>query len=211
MHFDIVSDEFSHKVDFPMPGGYSIDNALAAGAAAISLGAEPTAVAQALSSCTGVRGRCEVLYNEDFTVICDFAHTADGLEKILSGLAPFVTGKLFVLFGCAGERDATKRHAMARAAVKYADEIILTSDNPRKENPYEIIEDAESILRTSEKPYIIEVERRRAIGKAMSLLGKGDMLCLCGKGHEDYQVIDGVTVYLDEHKIVADWLKTNSK
>lgn len=207
VRFELVGKDFIQRVSFPMPGSYSAHNAMAAAGAALVLGVEPAKVAAALSSCTGVRGRCEVLYNGKFTVICDFAHTADGIEQVLAGLAPFVKGKLYVLFGCAGERDSTKRHAMSKAALHYADEIVLTSDNPRSENPYHILEDAESVLRTGGKPYLVEVERRRAITKALSLLENGDMLVLCGKGHEDYQAIDGVTIYLDEHRIVADWLK----
>lgn len=207
VQFEMVGKDFIQRVKFPMPGSYSAHNALAAAGAALALGVPAAQVAAGLTGCTGVRGRCEVLYNGAFTVICDFAHTADGIEQVLAGLAPFVKGKLYVLYGCAGERDATKRHAMSRAALHYADEIILTSDNPRSENPYHILEDAESVLRTGGKPYLVEVERRRAIQKALALLETGDMLVLCGKGHEDYQAIDGVTIYLDEHRIVADWLK----
>ncbi|MEG0804015.1 MAG: Mur ligase family protein, partial [Pygmaiobacter sp.] len=209
VRFELVGHEFIQRVQFPMPGSYSAHNALCAAAVALELGIAPPLVASALEASTGVEGRCEVLYSKKFTVICDFAHTADGITKVLSGLAPFVKGRLYVLFGCAGERDATKRHDMARAVLRYADEIILTSDNPRSENPYHILEDAESILRTGGKPYLVEVERRRAITKALALLEEGDLLVLCGKGHEDYQAIDGVTIYLDEHRIVADWLREN--
>lgn len=207
VRFELVGRDFIERVRFPMPGSYSAHNALCAAGAALALGIKPEDIAAGLTGCTGVRGRCEVLYSKEFTVICDFAHTADGIEKVLSGLAPFVKGKLYVLFGCAGERDATKRHAMSRAALHFADEIILTSDNPRSENPYHILEDAESVLRTGGKPYMVEVERRRAITKALALLEKDDMLVLCGKGHEDYQAVDGVTIYLDEHRIVSDWLR----
>ena len=205
--FVLTGEGFAEPVRFPMPGDYSAHNALCAAGMALALGLTPQQTAQGLTACQGVRGRCEVLYNDKFTIVCDFAHTADGIEKVLSGLAPFVKGRLYVLFGCAGERDATKRHAMARAALKYADEIVLTSDNPRSEDPYKILDDAEFVLRTGGKPYLVEVERRRAISKALALLEEGDMLVLCGKGHEDYQAIDGVTIYLDEHRIVADWLK----
>lgn len=206
VQFTLQSEEGGRPVQFCMPGDYSAHNALCAAGMAMALGLSLQQAAEGLCACLGVRGRCEVLYSGRFTIICDFAHTADGIEKVLSGLAPFVEGRLYVLFGCAGERDATKRHDMARAALGYADEIILTSDNPRSENPYKILEDAESVLRTGAKPYLVEVERRRAIVKALELLQDGDMLVLCGKGHEDYQAIDGVTIYLDEHRIVADWL-----
>ncbi len=209
--FEMVANGEIARVHFPMPGDFSVSNALMAAAVAAKIGINLKDIAKALQNSFGVRGRAEVLYSGDFTVICDFAHTADAIEKVLFGLAPFVKGRLIVLFGCAGQRDAKKRPLMANAVMKYADFAVLTSDNPRKENPYDILEDVEPTLNESKKPYIIEVERRTALQKALNLLKKDDVLVLCGKGHEDYQVIDGVTVYLDEHKIVADWLLANGK
>lgn len=206
VRFEMVGKGFIQRVKFPMPGEYSVHNALAAGAAAIALGIEPHTAVKALTGTRGVRGRCEVLYHGDFTILCDFAHTGDAIEKVLSGLAPFAKGRLIALFGCAGERDAKKRPLMGDAVVKYADFAILTSDNPRRENPYDIIKDVEPVLKASGKPYLVEVERREALKKAFSMLRPGDVLVLCGKGHEDYQAIDGVTIYLDEHRIVRDWL-----
>jgi UDP-N-acetylmuramoyl-L-alanyl-D-glutamate--2,6-diaminopimelate ligase len=197
---------FARRVNFPMPGAYSVHNALAAAGAALALGLQPSTVVQALAASRGVRGRCEVLHNGAFTVICDFAHTGDAIDKLLGGLAPFCKGRLVALFGCAGERDAKKRPLMAQAVVRYADFVVLTSDNPRREDPYAIIEEVEPTLAASGKPYLVEVERRAAVRKALSLLQPGDVLALCGKGHEDYQVIDGVTLYLDEHRIVREWL-----
>ena len=173
---------FIHRVRFPMPGDYSAHNALAAAGAALLLGIAPETVAQALCQSAGVRGRCEVLYSGKFTIICDYAHTGDGIEKVLSGLRPFVRGKLVVLFGCAGERDARKREPMAKAALRYGDEIVLTSDNPRGEDPYSIVADVEPTLKAGGKPYYVEIERRRAIRFALGLLSEGDMLVLCGKG-----------------------------
>lgn len=118
-------------------------------ATAIALGIDAAKAATALNASRGVRGRSEVLYHGAFTILCDFAHTGDAIEKVLAGLAPFVQGRLIVLFGCAGERDAQKRPLMSKAVVKYADFAILTSDNPRKENPYDIIKDAEPVLAAS--------------------------------------------------------------
>lgn len=207
VRFEMVGKGFIQRIRFPMPGTYSVHNALAAAAASIALGISSADASRALAATRGVRGRCEVLYSGDFTVLCDFAHTGDAIEKVLSGIAPFVKGKLIVLFGCAGERDAEKRPLMAAAVVKYADFIVLTSDNPRKEDPYDIIKDVEPGLKASKKPYLVEVERRTALRRALSRLRSGDVLVLCGKGHEDYQVIDGMTLYLDEHRIVNDWLR----
>ena len=207
VRFEMVGRDFIQRVRFPMPGSYSAHNALTAAGGALLLGVGPELVAKALTHSPGVRGRCELLYAGRFTIICDYAHTGDGIEKVLSGLRPFVTGRLLVLFGCAGERDRTKRAPMAQAALRYADLIVLTSDNPRGEDPYSILADVEPELKKGKVPYFVEVERRRAIRFALETLREGDVLVLCGKGHEDYQAIDGVTIYLDEHRIVADWLQ----
>lgn len=206
VRFEMVARGSIQRVKFPMPGEYSVHNALMAAASAIAMGVTPAAAVAALSGSHGVRGRSEVLYHGKFTILCDYAHTGDAIEKVLSGIAPFVENRLIVLFGCAGERDAKKRPLMAQAVARCADFIVLTSDNPRKENPYAILEDAEPELARSGKPYLVEVERRAALRASLEMLTDGDVLILCGKGHEDYQVIDGVTLYLDEHRIVADWL-----
>lgn len=206
VQFEMVGRGFIQRVKFPMPGAYSVGNALAAAAAAVALGIPAKTAAEALTSSRGVRGRCEVLYHGAFTILCDYAHTGDAIEKVLSGIAPFVEGRLVVLYGCAGERDAQKRPLMSAAVAKYADYAVLTSDNPRREDPQAILRDAEPVLAESGKPYLVEVERRTAVLKALEMLGPGDVLALCGKGHEDYQAIDGVTIYLDEHRIVRDWL-----
>lgn len=207
--FQMLCGVHKESLAFPMPGSYSVDNALAAACVLSALGTPWHEIVRVLHATRGVRGRCEVLYAGDFTVLCDFAHTGDAIEKVLSAIAPFVKGRLIALFGCAGERDAKKRPAMAHAVSRYADFAVLTSDNPRKENPFSILESVEKDLKEGGKPYLIEVERRTAVRKALSLLKKDDVLVLCGKGHEDYQVIDGVTIYLDEHRIVREWLKEN--
>lgn len=205
--FEMVGRSFIQRIQFPMPGEYSVHNAMAAVAAAVAMGVPAHKAAQALSSTAGVRGRCEVLYGGSFTVLCDYAHTGDAIENVLSGIAPFVEGRLIVLFGCAGERDAQKRPQMGQAVVKYADFAVLTSDNPRGEDPCAIMEDVEPVLKASGKPYLKILERREALETALDMLGAGDVLVLCGKGHEDYQAVDGVTLYLDEHRIVREWLQ----
>lgn len=211
VRFEMVGRGFSKEVDFPMPGAYSVYNALCAAAAAAAVGIPAETAVSALAGSCGVRGRCEVLYRGEYTILCDYAHTNDAIEKVLSGIAPFTEGRLIVLFGCAGERDAKKRPLMSEAVVKYADFAVLTSDNPRKEDPYAIIKDAEPVIAASGKPYLVEIERRTALFRAMEMLQPGDVLILCGKGHEDYQVIDGVTIYLDEHRIVREWLAQHGK
>ncbi|MEG0339857.1 MAG: UDP-N-acetylmuramoyl-L-alanyl-D-glutamate--2,6-diaminopimelate ligase [Oscillospiraceae bacterium] len=207
--FVMLSGSGIERIAFPMPGEFSVYNAMSAAAAAVALGIDSKLAASVLSQSRGVRGRCEVLYDDVFTVLCDFAHTGDAIDKVLSGISPFVKGKLYVLFGCAGERDAAKRPLMSAAAAKYADFVILTSDNPRKENPYDIIKDTQPTLIENAVPYLVETERRSAVCKALEMLHEKDVLMLCGKGHEDYQAVDGVTLYLDEHTIVSEWLQKN--
>ena len=194
------------RVNFPMPGEYSVHNAMGAALACVAAGQDEKAVAEALNNVKGVKGRCEILVKEPFTVICDYAHTGDGLENVLSSLRPFVKGRFMVLFGCAGERDATKRQAMAEAVAKYADFVVITSDNPRKEDPQSIIDSVTGYFEEKNIPYIAHVDRRKAINMALDMLQYNETLILCGKGHEDYQVLNGITVYLDEHEIVAKFM-----
>ena len=195
-----------------MPGEYSVQNAIGAALACEALGLDLSAVCSSLKNVQGVKGRCEVLVKEPFTVICDYAHTPDGLENVLSGLKPFAKNRFIVLYGCAGERDPKKRKYMSEAVAKYADFAVLTSDNPRGEDPQSIINDAVGPLIEKKLPYIAEIDRRKAIKTALDMLQYNDILVLCGKGHEDYQVIDKITLYLDEHQIVRQYMtKRNEK
>ena len=204
--FILLTNGNLNRVDFPMPGEYSVHNAMGAALVCIALGFDRADIAKALGNVKGVKGRCEILVREPFTVICDYAHTADGLENILSSLRPFIKDRMVVLFGCAGERDRAKRLPMAEAVAKYADYVIITSDNPRKEDPQSIIDSVKWYFDEKNIPYIAEVDRRKAINIALNMLQYKDTLVLCGKGHEDYQVLNGITVYLDEHKIVKKFM-----
>ena len=204
--FLMVGKGSINRVDFPMPGEYSVHNAMGAALACVALGFSEESVSKALCNVKGVKGRCEILVREPFTVICDYAHTGDGLKNILSSLRPFIKDRMIVLFGCAGERDWAKRLPMAEAVAKYADYVILTSDNPRKEDPQAIIDSIRWYFDEKDIPCIAEVDRRKAINIALNMLQYKDTLILCGKGHEDYQVLNGITVYLDEHEIVKKFM-----
>ncbi len=209
--FVMVSKDTINRVEFPMPGAYSVHNAMGAAIACNCLGFDLGNICESLKNSSGVKGRCEVLVKEPFTVICDYAHTPDGLENVLSGIKPFATNRLVVLYGCAGERDPKKRIIMTNAVIKYADFAVLTSDNPRGEDPWKILDDAKEPLIENDIPHIIEVDRRKAIKMALDLLESGDILIMCGKGHEDYQVIDKVTLYLDEHQIVKEYMRKRNE
>ena len=202
--FTIVGNAQIGRVSFSMPGEFSVANAMAAGVTTLMLGLDMQQVCDGLSSCPGIPGRTEVLHTDtDFTVIRDYAHTPDGLEKVLPALKPFVKNRLMVLFGCPGERDPSKRIHMAEAVAKYADYIILTSDNPRREDPIQIIKQALPGLAGASVPYEVIPDRYTAIEWGLSHAQPGDVLVLAGKGHEDYQVLGYGTIHFDEKEVVA--------
>lgn len=210
--FAFVGSGVIARVSIPMPGEFSVSNAMAAICACLELGLPLERAAAAASSCPGVSGRCELLYSgEDFTVIRDYAHSPDGLEKILAAIRAFAPGRIVTLFGCAGNRDRTKRPIMAEAVAKNTDFAILTSDNPRQEDPEQIIEDALPGLIKHSTPHKVITDRYEAIKWALKSLKKDDILLLAGKGHEDYQVLDFGTIYFDEKVIVAELLAQRGK
>ncbi|MEG1943631.1 MAG: UDP-N-acetylmuramoyl-L-alanyl-D-glutamate--2,6-diaminopimelate ligase, partial [Angelakisella sp.] len=202
--FVLVADSLIERVKVPMPGMFSVMNAMEAAVAAIMAEISPRDAASGLAECYGVTGRAEVIPtpNRDFTIIRDYAHTPDGLEKIIGALRPFIKGRLVTLFGCAGNRDRTKRPMMAEYVAAGSDFVILTSDNPRDEDPMQIINDAKPGLDSHKTPYKIIPDRYTAILWAIDNLQTGDLLLLAGKGHEDYQVLHDETIYFDEKALV---------
>lgn len=206
--FALVGHSSISRIEFPMPGEFAVSNAMAAATAARALGVGPEEVAFGLRNCPGVTGRAEILpTGTDYTVIRDYAHTPDGLEKILSAVRGFCNGRLVVLFGCPGNRDPGKRPQMAAAAARYADYIIITSDNPRDEDPEKILDDAMPGLAGFEGPYERISDRYSAISRALDIARKDDILVLAGKGHEDYQVLGYGTIHFDEREVVLQLLE----
>lgn len=195
-----------------MIGLYNVMNALQAIAACLKLNIGINSVAKGLASFKGVRGRCEFIpTGRDFSVICDYAHTPDALENMLPNIRQNCKGRLICLFGCGGDRDKTKRPLMARAAEKYADILVITSDNPRNEDPEAIIDDIIGGL-SFEKPYMRITDRKAAIRRAIVIAEKNDIIVLAGKGHEDYQILrDNVHVHFDEREIVAEIMKSYTR
>ena len=193
------------KVNISTPGDFSIHNALGALAAVTEAGVPMAQAAADLADCAGVPGRFEVVPNAlGFTVIRDYAHTPDGIDNVLSTVRGITNDRMVVLFGCPGLRDSSKRPAMAAAVAKYADFVILTSDNPREEPEEKIIKDALPGLTASGKPYKIISDRYEAIEYALETCGEGDILLLLGKGHEDYQVLASGANYFNEKEIVGE-------
>ncbi|MCL2754185.1 MAG: UDP-N-acetylmuramoyl-L-alanyl-D-glutamate--2,6-diaminopimelate ligase [Oscillospiraceae bacterium] len=204
-----LSDESAQKtypVRFNMPGAFNVANSIAAIAATAMLserGLDADNAVAALENCKGVRGRCEVIYSGEFTVITDYAHTSDALEKILTCIRSFAQARIICLFGAAGERDSDKRPLMGKIAAKYADYLVITSDNPRFENPQSIIDNVVAGIGIA-VPYSAFVKREEAIAFALSEAREGDIILLAGKGHETTQVIGALEEPFDERKIVQE-------
>ena len=196
------------RVRLPIPGDFSVANAMTAACSCIAAGLTVEEAAAGLCSCKGVVGRIEVLpTGTPYTVIRDYAHSPDGLEKIITTMQKFAVGRVVTLFGCAGNRDRTKRKKMAEIVARLSDFVILTSDNPRDEDELQIIEDAKpGLLEHPDTPYEIIPDRYAAIEWALDHAQPDDVLILAGKGHEDYQVLKGETICFDEKQIVLDLL-----
>lgn len=202
--FVLEHGEESVPVKLPLAGAFNVENALAAAgiARAAGLGLEETG--RLLEGAPQVPGRLEKVTDEPFTVLIDFAHTPDALARVLDALRPLVEGKLIVVFGAGGDRDARKRPLMAEAATARADVALLTSDNPRTEDPDAIIDDLERGVRGTGWERI--TDRREAIARALELAGPDDLILLAGKGHERYQVVGRERRPFDEREIVRDLL-----
>lgn len=198
-----------HNVSFAMPGLFNVSNTLAVIACCETLGFDVEKTIKAFSKIKGVRGRAEIVpTGRDFTVICDYAHTPDALVNVLSAIKEAAHGKVKCLFGCGGNRDKLKRPLMAAAAADHADFLIVTSDNPRNENPDDIIKDILVGLENKDVPYVTVTDRREAIHWAIKNAEKDDIIVLAGKGHEDYQILaGGKKIHFDEREVVAEALK----
>ncbi len=196
------------EVSLPIPGKFTVYNALTVLGIARSLGITLDAAAKALGSAKGVKGRIEVVPTpgKEYSILIDYAHTPDGLENVLSSVKDFCKGRLISVFGCGGDRDPIKRPIMGEIGVKMADFAIVTSDNPRTEDPLAIIDDILKGVKPGMGPYVVVPERRTAIRYAMDIAKKDDIIVLAGKGHETYQEINGVKYHLDEREEVAGYL-----
>lgn len=208
VEFEALGIEEIFRAELAIPGKFSVYNGLASIASAIVLGVPLVEAAGALKHCRGVKGRAEVVPSgRDFTIIIDYAHTPDGLENILSTLKEFTKGRLITVFGAGGDRDKKKRPLMGRAVERYSDVCIVTSDNPRTEDPKAIVADILEGMSDKKKQVVIP-DRVEAIGYAIEHAKKGDVILLAGKGHETYQEINGKKFHMDEREIVRDFLSS---
>lgn len=207
-NYAFVGDSIIHRIRINTPGRFNISNSMAALAAAINSGIALEEAAAALRSFYGVRGRMELLaLNEPFRVIIDYAHTPDSLKQVLLSLSDFKKGRVITVFGCGGNRDREKRPLMGKTVSDYSDIAIVTSDNPRNESPEDIIDGILEGTVNSKIPVYIQKNRTKAIEYALKIAEKDDIILLCGKGHEAYQIIGEEKIPYDEREIVSGLLK----
>ncbi len=207
--FEMLGDSVIGRVKLKVPGEFSVYNAMAAGSCVITLGMPFAQTVSAMCQLESPKGRAEVVPvgDRDFTVIIDYAHTPDGLENILNALRSTTNGRLVTVFGCGGDRDKTKRPLMGEIAADLSDYVIVTSDNPRTEDPGEIIKDITAGIKKSKSAYTVIENRIKAIEYAILNAQSNDTILLAGKGHETYQILGHQTIRLDEREVVAKALE----
>ncbi len=201
------------RFELDLMGYFNVYNSLGAIAAGLAMGIDLEAIKRGLEKVTGVPGRFEAVPGADsFGVIVDYAHTPDGLENILNSARGLTDGRLLLVFGCGGDRDRTKRPQMGALAALKADFTIITSDNPRSEDPHRIIEDIEvGFLRANpDARYLIDVDRAAAIRKIIALAEDSDIVVIAGKGHETYQIFADRTIHFDDREIAREALEERS-
>ncbi len=206
--FTAVCGEESARVEVPIPGRFTVYNVLTVLGCAVQLGISLQAAAEALKTVSGVKGRVELVPTpgKDYRVLIDFAHTPDGLESLLRSVRDFCRGRLICVFGANGDRDVLKRPVMGKIGAALSDIAIITTGDPRSEEPMDIIAQVLSGVENTENCKVVE-KREDAIRYAMDIAGREDIIVLAGKGHGTYQEIKGVKYPFDERKIVAEYLQ----
>lgn len=202
--FKVRLGDHNERIKTFIPGRFSVYNALSAISVAMQLGVSPENIKSALEE-VRVPGRSELVENKkDLTIMIDYAHTPESLESILQAAKTYTRGRVISVFGCGGDRDRTKRPLMGEISGKIADYTIITSDNPRTENPDDIIKEIENGIKKTNGKYTCIENRREAIKEAIEMANKKDLIILAGKGHEPYQEINGVKHPFDERIIVKE-------
>lgn len=205
--YELVSNSNIGRVKFAVPGNFSVYNSMGAAVCLIEMGLDFKAVLDALALCVGVPGRMEVVPADvPYTILIDYAHTPDGLENVLKCVREITEGKVICVFGCGGDRDKTKRPIMGEIAARLSDVAVVTSDNPRSEDPEAIIEDIKVGIGRGGAKLIVDSDRKEAIKKALKIAGAGDIVVLAGKGQETYQILASGKIHFDEREVVAQIL-----
>lgn len=207
IEYELLSGGKLNHIKVSTGGSFTVYNSMLASVAALELGIGIEDIKRALLSMHGVKGRAEsVPTGRDFTVIIDYAHTPDGLKNIISTFGECEKNRLILLFGCGGDRDKTKRPIMGNIAARGADYVIVTSDNPRSEEPRAIIDDILEGMKDFNTPIKVIENRIEAIKYAVGIAQSGDIIVLAGKGHETYQILKDETIHLDEREVIKEAL-----
>ncbi|MDR1733318.1 MAG: UDP-N-acetylmuramoyl-L-alanyl-D-glutamate--2,6-diaminopimelate ligase [Oscillospiraceae bacterium] len=213
VRYELVSKNLIERINYAVPGSFSVYNSMLAAVLAIECGISAESAAEAIAASSGVKGRMELVPvppEKGYTVIIDYAHTPDGLENVLQALTKDKEGRLICVFGCGGDRDKGKRPLMGEISSRLADITVVTSDNPRTEDPDAIIADILTGVKAASK-HFVEPDRIAAVRLALSLAKPGDTVLLAGKGQETYQILSTGKIHLDEREIAADYFSESGK
>ncbi|MFC2950199.1 UDP-N-acetylmuramoyl-L-alanyl-D-glutamate--2,6-diaminopimelate ligase [Virgibacillus sediminis] len=209
-YFELVTPQGNMKIRSKLIGMFNVYNMLAACTAAIVSGVPLATIRDGLEKIQGVSGRFEPVFaGQSYSVIVDYAHTPDSLENVLQAISRFARRKIYIVVGCGGDRDRSKRPLMAKAALKYADYALFTSDNPRTEDPASILHDMTQGLEKGN--YEVIIDRKQAIKTAVSLAEEEDIILIAGKGHETYQQIGHTKYEFDDRKVAKDAIRAKEK
>jgi UDP-N-acetylmuramoyl-L-alanyl-D-glutamate--2,6-diaminopimelate ligase len=209
LRFDVTFEKIRFEINSPLIGKVNIYNILAACCAGMTFQLAPEEIAQGIAACRGVPGRFErVNEGQPFAVVVDYSHTEDALRNAISVARGLNARRVITLFGCGGDRDRAKRPMMGQAAGELSDLVILTSDNPRSEEPLQIMNDALVGLRRTNTRTIVEPDRAIAIRKAIEEANAGDIVILAGKGHETYQIFRDRTIHFDDREVAREALRS---
>jgi UDP-N-acetylmuramoyl-L-alanyl-D-glutamate--2,6-diaminopimelate ligase len=209
--FTLATPSGEIPVTIPHAGDFNVSNALVAAGCALALGIPLRTIASGLANAPQVPGRLErVDEGQPFAVLVDYAHTPDGLAKAIGAVRAVTPGRVITVFGCGGDRDPSKRSLMGAAAGATSDVVVVTSDNPRSEEPGAIVEQILEGLRGSPAEIHTEIDRRGAIGLGISMAQRGDSVLVAGKGHEDYQIFANETIHFDDREVAREWLRSGA-
>jgi UDP-N-acetylmuramoyl-L-alanyl-D-glutamate--2,6-diaminopimelate ligase len=208
LRFDVQYGKQRFAIESPLIGKINVYNILAACGTALSYGLPVETIARGIAALPAVPGRFErVDEGQPFVVVVDYAHTDDALRNVIAVARGLNPKRVITLFGCGGDRDRTKRPLMGLAAAEASDFVVLTSDNPRSEDPLAIMNDALVGIRRKDVPHIVEPDRAAAIARALKEAREGDIVILAGKGHETYQILRDQTIAFDDREVARDVLR----
>jgi UDP-N-acetylmuramoyl-L-alanyl-D-glutamate--2,6-diaminopimelate ligase len=205
--FKLPFNKMPQRIKIGIPGRFTVYNALGAICATIRLGCSVENVVEGLEK-VKVPGRSEMVPNaRNLTIMVDYAHSPDSLDNILKAVKTYTKGKVICVFGCGGDRDKTKRPIMGEISGKLAAYTVITSDNPRSEDPKEITKEIEEGIKKTKGKYKVIVNRKKAIEHALRLAQKNDLVLIAGKGHENYQILKTGKIHFDDREVALEVLK----